>query len=158
MTSSTICYRIECNDNDARFLIGRKGQTLESLQFLLRQMVKGGEPGEQEYFILDVRDYRSRRESALLDRAKRAAVGVLNGEYEQYDLPPMSAFERRIVHNYLHEHFPDLSSDSQGLGISRHIVISYKGLPAEGEEGAVAAEHEQEEVEASVDRGEEGNE
>src|SRR5271154_610844 len=106
---TTICYRIECKEADAKVLIGRKGTTLEALQFLLRQMCKGTQ-GEEEHFIVDVCDYRERRKEAIIDRAKRGAVAVLNGEFEEFSLPPMSAFERRIVHNYLHEHFPDLKS------------------------------------------------
>ncbi len=132
---STVCYRIECSEDDAKFLIGRKGQTLESLQFLVRQMCKGA-MGEEEHFIVDVLDYRQRRTDSIIDRAKRAAVAVLNGEVEDYALNPMNAFERRIVHNYLQEHFPELSSQSNGLGPDRHIVISYSGEPdADKEEG-----------------------
>lgn len=138
---STICYRIDCSEDDAKFLIGRKGQTLEALQFLVRQMCKTDQ-GEEEHFIVDVLDYRQRRKDSLIDRAKRAAVAVLNGEVEEYALPPMNAFERRLVHNYLHEHFPDLSSQSNGEGPDRHIVISYSGLP----EGEKAQQHDQADV------------
>src|SRR5262249_55301792 len=93
--------------------------------------------GEDEHFILDVLDYRERRKEAILDRAKKGAVAVLNGEYEEFALPPMTAFERRIVHNYLHESFPELASQSNGQGPDRHIVISFAGLP-EGEESEPA--------------------
>jgi len=134
LDESTICYRIDCNDTDAKLLIGRKGQTLEALQFLLRQMCKGTH-GEEEHFIVDICDYRERRKEAIIDRAKKAAVAVLNGEYEEYALPPMTAFERRLVHNYLHENFPDLSSESNGEGAERHIVISYSGMPQSEPEG-----------------------
>lgn len=129
---STTCYHIDCQDTDAKLLIGRKGQALEALQFLLRQMCRTG-AAEEAHIILDVMDYRSRREQSIVDRAKRGAVAVLNGEYEEYELQPMSAFERRLVHNYLQEHFPDLASHSRGMGPNRHIVISYSGEPAEGE-------------------------
>lgn len=132
LDESTVVLRIECNDADAKLLIGRKGQTLESLQFLLRQMCKGVQ-GEEEHFVLDVLDYRERRKEAILDRAKKGAVAVLNGEYEEYALPPMSAFERRIVHNYLHEEFPELASGSAGVGPDRHIVISYSGEPEQAQ-------------------------
>ena len=63
-----------------------------------------------------------------MDQAKEGAVAVLNGETEEYELQPMSAFERRTVHKYLQEHFPELSSDSRGQGEARHIVISYVGI------------------------------
>ena len=135
LDESTMVYRIECTDDDAKLFIGRKGQTLEALQFLLRQMCKGVQ-GEEEHFVLDVLDYRQRRKEAIIDRAKKGAVAVLNGEYEEYALPPMTAFERRIVHNYLHEEFPELASQSAGEGSDRHIVISYSGEPEEGQASA----------------------
>jgi len=133
---STVAYRIDCKSDDARVLIGRKGQTLETIQFLVRQICKA-DFDEQQHFILDVLDYRSRRKEAILSEAKEAAVQVLNGEAEEVALAPMSAFERRMAHNYLQSSFPDLSSQSYGDGPDRHIVISYTGMPegvTEGEE------------------------
>lgn len=140
---STVCYRIDCSEEDAKVLIGRKGQTLEAMQFLVRQMCRAVE-GEEEHFVLDVLDYRQRRKDSIIEKAKRAAVAVLNGEEEEYALPPMSAFERRIVHNYLHEHFPDLSSASDGQGTDRHIVISYSGPPDRDDQAGEIQEVEQE--------------
>lgn len=128
---STTCLRIDCKAADAKLLIGRKGQTLEALQFLLRQMCRGGQI-EQQHFMIDVLNYRSRRREVIVEQAKEGAVAVLNGEAEEFELQPMSAFERRVVHKYLQEHFPELSSDSRGQGEDRHIVISYVGI-AEGE-------------------------
>ena len=75
-----------------------------------------------------------RRQESIIDKAKRGAVAVLNGDVESYALSPMSAFERRIVHNYLHEHFPDLGSHSDGEGIDRHIVITYQGIQEAADE------------------------
>lgn len=151
---STTCYHIDCQDTDAKLLIGRKGQTLEALQFLLRQMCRTG-LAEEAHIIVDVMDYRSRREQSIIDRAKRGAVAVCNGEYEEYELQPMSAFERRLVHNYLQEHFPDLASQSRGMGPNRHIVISYSGEPVEGE---AKPEQVVEEDDFHVDESESGEE
>lgn len=131
---STRCYRIDCKPGDAKLLIGKKGQTLEALQFLLRQMCKGPQRLEQQHFLLDVANYRQRRRETIMEQAKEAAVAVLNGESEEVELEPMSAFERRIVHKYLQEFFPDLSSNSHGEGAERRIIISYVG-----EAGSAAA-------------------
>lgn len=125
---TTLCYRIECKSDDARMLIGRNGQTLEALQFVVRQMVKSSTP-EREHFIVDVLDYRSRRRRTLEEQAKQGAVAVLNGDTEHFPLMAMSAYDRRMVHNYLQESFPELASESEGEGPDRHIVISFKGLP-----------------------------
>ena len=126
LDENTICYRIDCKPDDARILIGRNGQTLEALQFVVRQMCRSGGT-EQKPFLIDILDYRSRRQRSLEGQAKRAAVAVLNGEAEQMDLPPMNAYERRAVHQYLQDNFQDLITQSQGEGPDRHIVISFKG-------------------------------
>jgi spoIIIJ-associated protein len=133
LDESTTCLRIDCKASDAKLLIGRKGQTLEALQFLLRQMCRGGGVDHQ-HFMLDVLNYRQRRRDQIVDQAKEGAVAVLNGETEEFELQPMSAFERRIVHKYLQQHFPELSSDSRGQGEGRHIVISYVGISEEERE------------------------
>lgn len=136
LDESTRCYRIDCKPSDAKLLIGKKGQTLESLQFLLRQMCRGAKI-EQTHFLLDVANYRQRRRETIVGQAKEGAVAVLNGESEEVELVPMSAFERRIVHKYLQEHFPELSSNSKGEDPERRIVISYVG---EGEAHSEEAE------------------
>jgi spoIIIJ-associated protein len=135
---ATICYRIECKADDARLLIGRNGQTLESLQFIVRQMVRSNALS-QNAFIVDILDYRSRRKHSLEEQAKRAAVAVLNGDSDRFDLPPMTAYERRIVHQYLHDEFPDLSTGSEGDGPDRHIVISFGGLSGERKQVPLSA-------------------
>jgi spoIIIJ-associated protein len=130
---TTFCYRIDCKPDDARMLIGRNGATLEALQFIVRQMIKSNAI-DQGHFIVDVLDYRGRRRRTLEDSAKRGAVAVLNGEQERFPLIPMSAYDRRLVHNYLQDNFPELESASEGEGEERHIVISFKGLDGEGGE------------------------
>lgn len=162
---TTSCYRIECKSDDARMLIGRNGQTLEALQFVVRQMVKSSTP-EREHFIVDVLDYRSRRRRTLEEQAKAGAVAVLNGDAEHFPLVAMSAYDRRLVHNYLQEAFPELASESEGEGPDRHIVISFKGLP-DGEsrdhddddfDGADEAEDEDGADEADDEDGEDESE
>lgn len=136
---STRCYRIDCKPSDAKLLIGKKGQTLEALQFILRQMCRGARV-EQTHFLLDVANYRQRRRETIIEQAKEGAVAVLNGESEELELVPMSAFERRIVHKYLQENFPELSSASRGDDPERRIVISYVGEGSADEEETAEAE------------------
>lgn len=132
LDDTTTCYRIDCKADDARMLIGRNGQTLAALQFVVRQMCKTTML-DQAPFVVDVLDYRSRRKRTLEENAKRGAVAVLNGDSERFELEPMNPYERRLVHNYLQDNFPELSSDSEGQGEERHIVISYQGLPEDSE-------------------------
>lgn len=143
LDESTRCYRIDCKPSDAKLLIGKKGQTLEALQFLLRQMCKGARL-DQTHFLIDVANYRQRRRETILEQAKGGAVAVLNGEAEEIELDPMTAFERRIVHKYLQEHFPELSSNSKGEDPERRIVISYVGEGQAEEEADSEGEAEQE--------------
>lgn len=140
LDDTTTCYRIDCRADDARMLIGRNGQTLDALQFVVRQMCKTNAI-EDGPFVVDVLDYRTRRKKNMEEQAKEGAVAVLNGDTERYDLNPASPYERRLIHNYLQENFPELSSQSEGQGPDRHIVISFEGLPdgvasdkSEGEE------------------------
>jgi len=141
---TTMCFRIECKTEDARILIGRNGQTLEALQFVVRQMCKSN-MAEQGPFVIDILDYRARRKRSLEEQAKRAAVAVLNGESDRFALLPMSPYERRIVHQYLHEDFPDLASESEGEGPDRHIVISFRGMPDGRKRSQARSEGEEEE-------------
>jgi spoIIIJ-associated protein len=153
---TTTCYRIDCKSDDARILIGKNGQTLEALQFVVRQMVKS-KTLDKSHFIVDILDYRGRRRRTLEESAKKGAVAVLNGDIEHFPLIAMSAYDRRLVHNYLQENFPELASESEGEGEERHIVISFKGLPdgeSKGHNGRhdedddyVSAEEEAEETE-----------
>lgn len=131
LDETTTCYRIDCKADDARMLIGRNGKTLESLQFVVRQMCRSNMLVHNP-FVIDVLDYRARRKRTMEEQAKKGAVAVLNGDTERFDLEPMSPYDRRLVHNYLQENFPELSSDSEGDGENRHIVISYRGLDEEG--------------------------
>jgi spoIIIJ-associated protein len=145
---NTTCFRIDCKADDARILIGRNGQTLESLQFIVRQMCKSGQ-SDQGPFIVDILDYRSRRKRNLEDQAKKGAVAVLNGDSEHYALAPMSPYERRIVHQYLQDNFADLASESEGVGPDRHIIISFKGLPSDRAGGDDADEDDDESMDSA---------
>src|SRR5262249_26977592 len=101
-------------------------------QFLLRQLSKSGREDDRgSYFIVDVLDYRNRRKEQILGKAKSGAVAILNGEIEEFALPPMSPYERRLVHNYLHDNFPELASHSEGQDEDRHIVLTFAGAAGE---------------------------
>ena len=80
--------------NPAR-LIGREGEVLDDLQFLLnRMLVRGEEPPPR--VIVDVENFRREQEAALLDEIKEMVDRVRAGE--TVELPPMNAYERRIIH------------------------------------------------------------
>jgi len=157
LDDTTTSYRIECKADDARMLIGRNGKTLESLQFVVRQMCRSNMITHNP-FVIDVLDYRARRRRTMEEQAKKGAVAVLNGDEERFALEPMNPYDRRLVHNYLQDNFPELSSDSEGEGEERHIVISYRGLDEDAPDNKKAkraAEDSDDDFESDFDSDEE---
>jgi spoIIIJ-associated protein len=107
----------------ADILIGRKGQTLDALQYILRLMV-AKQTGLRTPIILDVEDYRQRRYEDLRTLATNVAAQV-KAKRSAIKLEPMSAFERRIVHLTLADD-PEVTTESIGEGDSRKVMILLK--------------------------------
>ena len=105
---------------DPGVLIGRRGQTLASLQYIVR-IISAHRTGEQFPVIIDVEGYKHRRWDALRSLARRMAEQVQTTG-EPFALEPMSAFERRVVHLALAA-YPGITTESSGLGETRKVVI-----------------------------------
>lgn len=104
-------------------LIGKHGQTLNALQYLTN--LAAGRLYHHRYFVmLDVENYRSRREQTLTTLAKRLAEKAKRTG-ESVELEPMEPGERRIIHLALQAD-PDIVTDSEGEGSGRHVVIRLK--------------------------------
>lgn len=104
-------------------LIGKHGQTLNSLQYLTN--LAAGRLYRHRYFVLlDVENYRTRREDTLQSLARRCAAKVKRTG-ERYELEPMEPGERRIIHLAL-QNDPLVATDSEGEGSARHVVIYMK--------------------------------
>ena len=110
----------EIEGSDAGLLIGRRGETLHALQFLVR-MIVGRQIGRKAYVILDVEDYRERRSDMLQSLARRTAGRVASSGGPS-SLDPMSPAERRVVHMALADH-PEVRTESEGKGDRRRVVI-----------------------------------
>jgi spoIIIJ-associated protein len=111
----------EEDDNDAlEGLIGRDGEVLEALQELARLAVLTATDNRSR-LVLDVSDYRKER-SVELHRIAEEAVAKAKESGEDVALEPMSAYERKIVHDAVAD--LGLISESEGEGDSRHIVVS----------------------------------
>jgi spoIIIJ-associated protein len=105
------------------FLIGQHGQTLRSLQFLVSQTLR--QKAAELYRInIDIADYKRNSNDKLAARAEAWAKEVLESGEDKH-LSPMSAADRRVVHNALGD-FSELSSESEGEGRDRHIVLKKK--------------------------------
>ncbi len=106
--------------NDLGFLIGRKGETLAAMQHLVRLIVNK-EAQRAVHLVVDVEDYKSRRESALRKLALRIADQATR-RGRRIALEPMSAYERRIIHVALRNH-PEVKTESVGEGSRRKVTI-----------------------------------
>ncbi|HYF82268.1 MAG TPA: RNA-binding cell elongation regulator Jag/EloR [Clostridia bacterium] len=106
-------------------IIGRRGQTLDSLQYLVSLVVnKDKERDSFVKVILDTEDYRKKREETLQRLAKRLAERVQKTG-KNVELEPMNPYERRIIHSTLQE-FEDITTFSEGEEPYRKVIISLK--------------------------------
>lgn len=103
------------------FLIGQRGETLRSLQFLVSMGLKNQE-AELTRVNIDVADYKKQRADRLSQQVREWCDKVMSSG-EPMDLRPMSAVDRRIVHHTVSE-YGQLESHSEGEGRDRHIIIS----------------------------------
>ena len=107
-------------------LIGRRGETLASLQFVVN-MIVSKQAGKREHVIVDAQNYRQRREANLRQMAQRVANQVRQSG-APIMLEAMPPNERRIIHMALAES-DDIATESTGEGEQRRVVISLrKGL------------------------------
>ena len=112
---------------DLGILIGRRGQTMVSLQYIVR-LILAHKMQVQIPIVLDVEGYKQRRCEGLRVLANRLAEQVKTRKVP-FTMVPMPAFERRIVHLALADH-PDVITESTGVGESRKVVITPKTLPS----------------------------
>jgi spoIIIJ-associated protein len=117
---ATAPIALEIKGDDLGILIGRQGQTLSCLQYIVRLIV-GHQMEAWVPIIIDVEGYKQRRYEALRALAWRMAEQV-KAKGAPFTLEPMPAYERRIVHLTLAEH-PDVTTQSTGEGESRKVVI-----------------------------------
>lgn len=104
-------------------LIGRKGETLSSLQFIVN-MIVSRQSGHRERVIVDAQNYRTRRETNLRQMAHRIADQV-RASGAPIMLEAMPPNERRIIHMALAES-DDIATESTGEGEQRRVVISLR--------------------------------
>jgi spoIIIJ-associated protein len=117
---------LDIRGNDLSTLIGRRGETLDGLQYLVRLLV-AKELGHYVHVVLDVEGYKAHRAQTLKQLALRMAERVAS-THKPAALEPMPANERRIVHLALRDN-TQVRTESVGLGENRKVTIipqSYK--------------------------------
>jgi spoIIIJ-associated protein len=112
---------VHCSGGDLGVLIGRHGQTIDAIQYLVNAIAARRE-GERVEIVVDAAGYRARRRVALEAIAVRAARRAVESG-EAVELEPMSAVERKVVHVRLKE-FDDVETSSEGTEPNRFVVIN----------------------------------
>ncbi len=113
-------FLINIKTKEPKVLIGERGQTLIEIQHLLRILLR--KKIENEFLIeLDVNDYKKRKEEALREVARDVADEVVFYKKEKI-LPPMSSYERRIIHISLKDR-NDIETESTSEGKERRVVV-----------------------------------
>lgn len=107
--------------DDIALIIGKRGQTLDAIQYLANAVVVAQceAPIRVE---LDAQGYRSRRAAQIRKMADRAVADVMRRD-RQVELEPMTSSERKVVHVYLKDH-PEVTTSSFGKEPSRKVVIA----------------------------------
>ena len=121
---------IDLAGDDMGILIGKRGQTLDSLQYLVSLVVN---KGQEEYIRVkvDTENYRQRRKETLENLAKNIAFKVKRTK-RPVSLEPMNPYERRIIHSAL-QNDKYVTTHSEGEEPFRHVVIALKKEAVSGE-------------------------
>lgn len=114
---------IDLSGDDMGVLIGKRGQTLDSLQYLT-SLALNRHTDEYVKVKLDTEDYRKRRKETLENLAKNIAYKVKRTK-RPVSLEPMNPFERRVIHSTL-QNDKYVSTHSEGEEPHRHVVVTLK--------------------------------
>ena len=115
-------YRAELVGNDAGLLIGRRGDTLDAIQYLTGYAVNRDREKRLRVSV-DAGDYRLKREEALQQLARKMAAKAAK-YHRNFTLEPMNAYERHVIHAALQD-YPDVTTFSTGAEPHRRIVVAY---------------------------------
>ncbi len=116
---------VTCNGDDVALLIGRHGQTIDAVQYLLNAISHRAHGDERKEVVVDAAGYRERRRATLEALAERTAEQV-RASGSRVELEPMTAVERKVVHLKLKE-LGGVATASEGTEPNRYVVV----LPAE---------------------------
>jgi spoIIIJ-associated protein len=110
---------VTCAGRDLGLLIGKHGQTIDAIQYLANALARSA--GEETIVTVDAAGYRARRAATLETTARRAAQRAA-GTGRRVELEPMTAVERKIVHEALKDD-PELETTSEGSEPHRYVVV-----------------------------------
>jgi spoIIIJ-associated protein len=116
---------VTCSGADVALLIGRHGQTIDAVQYLLNAISHRAYGDERKEVVVDAAGYRERRRATLEALAERTAEQVRSSG-ARVELEPMTAVERKVVHLKLKE-LGGVETASEGTEPNRYVVV----LPAD---------------------------
>ena len=116
--------KIDLSGPKMGLVIGYRGETLDSLQYLVSLVINKNHNNSYKRVVLDAENYRKKREETLIRVAQKSAYKVRKSQ-RPYKLEPMNPYERRIIHSALQE-YTDINTHSEGEEPFRRIVISLK--------------------------------
>ena len=114
------CVYMDISGKDAGTLIGKRGATLDSIQYLTSLVVNKETDGYTKV-IVDVENYREKREKTLTQLANRLAGKVLQSG-KSVRLEPMNPYERKVIHATLQK-YPGVNTRSEGEEPYRRVII-----------------------------------
>jgi spoIIIJ-associated protein len=113
---------VNLKTEEPQILIGEGGETLLEIQHLLKSILRKKIGGEERFYLdLDINDYKKKKNTYLKEMAKESAEEVVLTKKEKI-LPPMSAYERRIIHMELANN-PNIVTESTGEEPERSVAI-----------------------------------
>lgn len=120
----TVFGDLDGDEDDIALVIGRRGQTLDAVQYLANAVVSTNLEAAPRIF-LDAQGYRKRRAKQLEKDADRAVAEVLKSG-RRVELDPMTSSERKVIHQYLMDR-PGISTISAGREPNRRLAVEPSG-------------------------------
>jgi spoIIIJ-associated protein len=111
-----------CTGRDLGMLIGKHGQTIDAIQYLLNAILARSQGDDRKEVVVDAAGYRARRRAALEAIAVRSAERALASR-TSVELDPMTAIERKVVHLRLKE-VAGVQTTSEGTEPNRYVIVS----------------------------------
>ena len=121
-TGENLVY-IEMSGDDSRTVIGKRGQTLDAIQYLTSLVVNKDNKAYIKV-VIDAENYRAKRQRTLEQLADRLA-GKVSKTGKHVRLEPMNPYERKVIHATLQSH-PDVITRSEGEEPYRRVIIELK--------------------------------
>ena len=113
---------VTCTGPELGMLIGRHGQTIDAVQYLVNAVVYRSHADDRKDVVVDAAGYRARRRASLEALAVRSAQRAMQSG-DPVELEPMTAVERKVVHLRLKE-FPGVETSSEGTEPNRFVVVT----------------------------------